>query len=175
MNSVTLERPALHESDRQIMETLAHRLQQLVATPSGPPGKRLFERLSGRTHTVLISQPQHLTPEGPLPVVGFFGQKNPWVSPEDHRALWEIDEQLLDEVSRFPGILSVSCWELDDGNYANLVVLGNREAAEHWRTSPTHQRAVRDIAPKNYLSIRIHQGQLAHGQVTLLATKNFTF
>ena len=168
-------RPATHGPDILVLDYLAQRLRSHLARRPLPRGRLTLPEPSGREHTALVSQPQGFDSPSPLTLVGFFGQKNPTATPAVRQALWDIDDQLVAEVSQFPGILSLSCLELEDGNYGNLVVLASPEAADHWRTSPTHRRAVQEHSPKYYSSIRIHNGTLSGETVEVHRTKYYDF
>jgi hypothetical protein len=165
-----------HLSDLGVLEDMAATLQaQVKGTPLPRDRRVAVEDPTGREHTVLIAQPERLRSLRVLTVVGFFGQRNPTASPQERQALWDIDDRLVEEVSQHSGILSLSYLELADGNYGNLVVLADRAAAEHWTTSPTHSEAVRHHAPKNYQSIRIHNGTLTDGVLAVTRTKYYDF
>lgn len=164
-----------HHSDLTTLGYLTRRLRSVLAQGILPPGRQGLEEPSGREHTVLVAQPRALASSEPLTLVGFFGQRNPAASQADRQALWDIDDQLVAEVAEHPGILSLSCLELPDGNYANLVVLASLEAADHWRTSPTHRRAVEVHSPRYYSSIRIHNGTLFSDRIAIHRTKYYEF
>lgn len=169
-------RPEHHAADLGVLKAMAATLQGLVSDTPLPRDRRVaVEDPTGREHTVLVPQPERLRSLPVLTIVGFFGQRNPAASPQDCQALWDIDDKLVEEVAQHPGILSLSCLELADKNYGNLVVLADEAAAEHWRTGPTHLKAVRDHAPRNYESIRIHNGILRAGVLSVTRTKYYDF
>ena len=49
---------------------------------------------------------------------------------------------------------------LKDGNYANLVLFTNVEAQMGWSRSEAHAKAVYELSPNFYHSIRIYNGRL---------------
>jgi hypothetical protein len=77
-------------------------------------------------------------------------------------------------------VLSYSSFELDDGNYVNLVLLDGPAAKEHWRTSSRHAYAARDLAPEFYACIRLQNAHLPHGlarpeDLSIVATKYYDY
>jgi hypothetical protein len=91
-----------------------------------------------------------------------------------------VDDDLIHEFSMHPGVLSYSSFELEDGNYVNVVVLDSPDAKDHWRTSPRHAYAARDLAPEFYACIRLQNGHIPGGladleHLRLLATKYYDY
>jgi hypothetical protein len=90
------------------------------------------------------------------------------------------DEELIQEFPGHPGILSYSSLELGDGDWGNLILLDGDEAREHWRVSERHAHAARELAPRHYTDVRLHQGILpggvrARGEAILRRTKYYDY
>lgn len=115
----------------------------------------------GREHRMILNRPDRLAIGLPLTVVGFFGQKL------DEEALLPLrnkfDQALIAEFPNHPDLLSYSTLELPDGNFGNLVLFSRPEAKNHWNTDGTHARAVRELAPRYYASVRLYNGVLPRG------------
>jgi hypothetical protein len=115
----------------------------------------------GRGQRMILNRPNRLVIGLPLTVVGFFGQKL------DEEALLprrnKFDQALIAEFPNHPELLSYSTLELPDGNFGNLVLFSRPEAKDHWNTDPTHARAVRELAPTYYASVRLYNGVLPRG------------
>ena len=123
------------------------------------------ERLeaSGRHHRAILFDPRRLGDGRDLVWVGFFGVKR---READGAALTAMDDELVQELPAHPNILSYSSLELDDGDWGNLILLDGDEAREHWRNSARHAYATRELAPRQYLYVRLHQGVLPGGACT---------
>jgi hypothetical protein len=93
-------------------------------------------------------------------VVGFFGERHVG---RDATSLEAADAAVVLEFKDYPGILSYSSMELADGNWANLVLHTAPEDREAWRGGATHARAVAELAPVHYRTVRIHNGVLPGG------------
>ena len=114
----------------------------------------------GRAHRAVLCDERRLADGGDLAWVGFFAVKR---RDRDHAPLTLRDDELVQEFPAHPGILSYSSLELADGDWGNLILLDGDEAREHWRTSPRHADAVRELAPRHYTDVRVHQGILPGG------------
>ncbi len=169
-------RLAHHADDLRTLAAMAERVFGVLASPPWPRQERVvLSDPNGLEFTLLINRPEVIASGDRFTVVGFFGQRSPAVTQRQRQALWDIDERLVEEVKNYPGVLGLACWEREDGNYANLVLLADRAAADHWRQSPIHQRAVKEHAPVYYQSIRIHNGTLERASITLQTTKYYDF
>ena len=114
----------------------------------------------GRLHRAILFDPRRLGDGRDLVWVGFFGVKRREV---DSAPLTKMDEELIQELPAHPDILSYSSLELDDGDWGNLILLDGDEAREHWRNGARHAYATRELAPRQYLYVRLHQGILPGG------------
>lgn len=125
---------------------------------------------------LLINNLDGLSKSGPKPVVGFFGTRR---HSADRKPIDGVDVALLAEFPAFPSILAYCTLQLPDDNYANLVVLGDEAAREHWRESQHHQYAVAELAPNYYRSVRLHNGILSDTgtapQIRLIRTKYYDY
>ena len=169
-------RIAHHRADLKILAAMVERVFGWLAEHPRPPREKLpLPHPQGLELALLANRPDLLASAAPLTLVGFFGQRRSEVAADRRQALWDIDARLTDEVKDHPGIVSLACQELDDGNYANLVLLADQQALDHWRESVTHQSAVREHAPAYYESIRIHNGTLDREVLIVNRTKYYAF
>lgn len=119
------------------------------------------EETGGRQQRLVINRPERLTMGHPVTVVGFFGQK---LERADLLPLRnEFDQALIAEFPKHPDLLSYSTLELADGNFGNLVLFARSEAKNHWNSCTIHARAVRELAPEYYASVRLYNGVLPRG------------
>ena len=114
----------------------------------------------GRAHRAVLCDERRLADGRDLAWVGFFAAKR---RDRDHAPLTLRDDELVQEFPAHPGILSYSSLELADGDWGNLILLEGDEAREHWRTSPRHADAVRELAPRHYTDVRLHLGIVPGG------------
>lgn len=159
---------------------MASSLRQVLAHPL-PARPRPFiveaPAAGGRRHRVAISNGSPLHDERDLSFVGFFAKKRAGI---DQSLLIVADDEMVQELPSFPGILSYSSLELADGNWANLIMVDPPEAKDHWRTSEKHVYAAREMAPKFYAVVRLHNGLFPGGLVSkrdpiVLRTKYYDF
>ena len=123
---------------------------------------RVVERraASGRLHRAILFDSRRLGDGRDLVWVGFFGVKRREV---DSAPLTAMDDELVRELPAHPDILSYSSLELDDGDWGNLILLAGDEAREHWRNGARHAYATQELAPRQYLYVRLHRGVLPGG------------
>ena len=126
---------------------------------------------------VVVCNRPALLEDKPRLVVGFFGHRRPDL---DTTILNAVDDDLIHEFPLHTGLLSYSSFELDDGNYVNVVLLQGPAAKDHWRTSPRHAYAVRELAPDFYACIRLQNAILPKGlsspeEMQLVATKYYDY
>ena len=114
----------------------------------------------GRAHRAIVCDARRLGDGRDLAWVGFFAVKRRDV---DSAPLTVRDDELIQEFPGHPGILSYSSLELGDGDWGNLILLDGDEAREHWRVSERHAHAARELAPRHYTDVRLHQGVLPGG------------
>ncbi len=145
---------------QRILASLALLVSQPLAWPE--PARPLIVRGDddGKVVRVVVCNHAALLEEKPLFVVGFFGHRRANL---DTTILNAVDDDLIHEFALHPGVLSYSSFELEDGNYVNLVLLDGPAAKEHWRTSSRHAYAARDLAPEFYACIRLQNAHLSHG------------
>lgn len=155
--------PDLIGLDFAILEAMRRTLRQTLAGlgPEVPPGTIVhLAEDDGRLHRVVVVNRGALAAAAPLAVVGFFGQGRP---DADFAALADVDAELVDELRSHPDMLSYSSWELPRGGWANLVLLADPQGARRWRESARHARAVAELTPRCYATIRIHSGTMPGG------------
>ena len=157
--------PARTAEDLVAVRTMADRLRRLLAEPAAVPDHPRPLGLDGREpdgrqHRVVLGDVRRLGAGRDLGFVGFFATKRPGL---DHAPLTATDDELIREFPAHPGILSYSSLEAADGNWGNLIVLDPPEAKEHWRTSETHAWTARELAPRHYTVIRLHDGVFPGG------------
>lgn len=164
---------------RAMAEKLRYQLQQLDSLPWQQPQPLLtyLREPCGRKHRILIVDPGGLLANAEFPFVGFFGYRQPGAV---RQMLDPVDDELSKELIQNPYFLSYSSLELEDGNWCNLVLLRSPEGMDHWNSNLRHSYAVRELAPKYYAGIRLHNGVAPHGltaidQLRLLRTKYYDY
>jgi hypothetical protein len=154
------------------------RRQVSAGTLPGPgPLVLAGHETDGRAHRAIVCDARRLGDGRDLTWVGFFGVKRRDV---DSAPLTVRDEELIQEFPGHPGILSYSSLELGHGDWGNLILLDGDAAREHWRVSERHAHAARELAPRHYTDVRLHQGILpggarAGGEAVLRRTKYYDY
>lgn len=163
------ERPFTHP--QQIPEdlaTLRYMARQLCLTLENPhmladtPQTILFNTpgKSSWIHRLVLANPQLFFRPGSILVVGFFGQSR---SQANIALAQEFDKTLLQEIPQHEGLISYSTMMLNDGNYANLILFSDEGAQVAWSRSEAHAKAVFELSPGYYFSVRIYNGRLPEG------------
>jgi hypothetical protein len=152
---------------------VAFNLQE-TGYPFAPDGVR---NCGGRQYRIAFIKMESLRREQELVVVGFCGHKRPAA---DRVLVDAVDEELVAEFPQHPYFLSYSSLELNNGDWCNLVLFSHWDGLEHWNNSARHWQAVREIAPKYYETIRLHNailpGGLLSGQkLKMVRTKYYDF
>jgi hypothetical protein len=150
------------------LATLAYMLERLrdaVQSPANaaaaePPVTLGLAEPDGNAHSVVLARPEALRQAPDLFVVGFFGFRRPEADP---LPIFGVDEELIREFIAHPGVYSYSRLQLREGNWGNMVVLGDPQARYYWMTSELHTYAVRELAPKYYRTVRLHNALLSGG------------
>jgi len=119
-------------------------------------------QVHGLARRAVICDPGALAQPVERCIVGFFGERRP---DAQQSVVDDIEVDLLFEFRSYPGILSYSSTELVDNYWANLVIHAEPSDSQDWRKSVVHQRAVAEISPRQYRSVRIHNGRLPGGVV----------
>jgi hypothetical protein len=158
---------------------MAATLRRLLAGPTPLPARPrpLIQEVGQGDHRVIICDDGALRAAVDPAFVGFFADKRLAM---DHAPLTAADDELVREFPRHPGILSYSSIALADGNWGNLIVLRSVDAAERWREGERHERAARELAPRHYTVVRLHNGVipgglLSGGAPVLLRTRYFDY
>ena len=126
------------------------------------PFETLHWDVHGLARRAVICDPVALAQPMERCVVGFFGERRPEAK---QSVVDDIEVDLLAEFRSHPGILSYSSTELVDNYWANLVIHEKPVDSQEWRNSAVHRRAVAEISPRQYRSVRIHNGRLPGGVV----------
>lgn len=132
---------------------------------------------SGRQHRLVVCDERRLRLRQELALVGFFAERRPGL---DHAPLAAADEELILEFPRHPGVLSYSSLELPGGEWGNVILLDAPDTQERWREGERHAYAARELAPRHYACVRLHNarlpaGLLASGDPVLTRTKYHDF
>lgn len=115
-------------------------------------------------HRFVIAQPELLQiPNRPLTVVGFFGQKRQRISGSLLPLMEAMDVALREEFPQHPDLLSYSTLELPSGDSGNLVLFARDEAISQWGHGQAHLKAVYELSPSYYDSVRLYNGRLPLG------------
>jgi hypothetical protein len=114
----------------------------------------------GRAHRAIVCDEHRLGDGRDLTWIGFFAEKR---RDRDPTPLTVVDDELIGEFPAHPGVLSYSSLELADGDWGNLILLDGDAAREQWRVSERHAYAARELAPRHYVHVRVHQGVLPGG------------
>lgn len=111
--------------------------------------------------------------------VGFIGEKKAAIRPDILAQISRLDGVLIDELPRYPFIMAYCSLELPDRyNWVNLVILQSVEFLGHWKDSPFHREAARNLSPEFYETARIHVGKLEAGLAVpfkLIRTSHYNF
>src|SRR5262245_40429753 len=172
--------PARTAEDLASIHVMAARLRELLRQPL-PVGPRPLvteaPEPDGRQHRVVLCDEERLRTAPEPGFVGFFATKRPGL---DHAPLTLTDDELIRELPAHPGILSYGSLELADGNWGNLILVDPPDAREQWRTGAKHAWAARELAPRHYTVLRLHNGRfpggiLAGGSPVLDRTRYWDF
>jgi hypothetical protein len=169
--------PDLAAASRMLAE-IRHQVGRGASVPArARPLVQERREANGRLHRAILFDPRRLGDGRDLVWVGFFGVKRQGV---DTAPLTAMDDELVRELPTHQDILSYSSLELDDGNWGNLIILDGDAARETWRTGARHSEAVRELAPRVYIHVRLHQGVLPGGAtagraLALRRTKYFDY
>ena len=76
-----------------------------------------------------------------------------------------MDQRLVTELQRHPGILAYCTGEKADGDWGNLILFAQFDDLKTLGNSAPHTHAAKLFSPNYYTSTRIHDGVLA-GEIT---------
>jgi hypothetical protein len=155
--------PELIRRDLAALDHMRGRLRALLADPDATGDAQEYLRVdeaTGRGHDVTIARRTALLAASELAVVGFFGHRRRDI---DLAPLLEADAALTLEFDDHPGVYSYSRLELEDGNWGNMVLLRDEAAGRVWLASERHAYAVRQLAPRYYHTVRLHNATLPDG------------
>lgn len=153
--------PAYSRLEARILRYMLVRLCQTIETGSAAKGEALdiWETLEsdGRTHRIIVINPQELSSRESFAIVGFFGQRCFDASLDDAEAR---DKMLFEEMSYHSGLYSYSTLELTNGDYGNCVVFKDEASKNAWGKSWVHEAAVKEFSPRYYHSVRLYNAIL---------------
>jgi hypothetical protein len=154
--------PAHSADDMRVLDVMRARLVHVLReNMSCPPGTTFhLTEDCGHQHRIVVLNREAILSAPILFAVGFFGQRRPQA---DTGLMDGVDTELIDEMHSYPNMFSYSSLERPDGNWANLVLLSSAPGSRHWRESARHGHAAYQIAPRYYLSIRLHNAALPDG------------
>jgi hypothetical protein len=154
--------PAHTDADVGAILVMAAALRRELDTlPGGRrPVTLQLPDVEDRPHRAVVADDRRLRTDHDLSFVGFFAQRRTGL---DFGPLDAVDDDLILEFPAHPGILSYSSLELPVGNWGNLIIVDPPGAADDWRTSTKHAYAARELAPRYYLSVRLHNGRFPGG------------
>lgn len=161
-----------------MLKILSQHLSQPSVVLARPLPFVLYLKEEGdRYHRIALSKPELLLGQNDLIVVGFNGRKRP---DADRKPIDTIDQQLIAEFSYHPYLLSYSTLQLADGNACNLILFNDLRGITHWAKGARHTYAASELAPRYYLSIRLHNAILPGGvtsgsELVLLRTKYYDY
>jgi hypothetical protein len=145
----------------RVMLAGVRRVMSVAGAPAGPRALVMDGReADGRGHRTIVCNTERLRDGRAVAWVGFFAAKRRDV---DAAPLHSVDDELIQEFSAHPGVLSYSSLEVGGGDWGNLILLDGDDAREHWRTSERHAHAARELAPRHYTDVRLHLGLLTGG------------
>lgn len=156
---------AHYEGDIALLNYLLQDLRALVRQARRGdvvlhPQQVLAWEVHGLARRTVICDPDRLPRPDDVQIVGFFGDRR---ADADQPTIDASEHDLIAEFRNYPGIMSYSSVELDDGYWANLVVHRDPGDREAWRGSRIHREAVDRIAPMAYHGVRIHNGCIRDG------------
>ena len=154
-----------YRGDISLLNYLLHDLRVLIRRAAKgeidlSPQQVITWEVHGLQRRTVTCDPDALQTLGDVQIVGFFGDRR---ANADQQAIDTSEFDLIGEFVNYPGIMSYSSVELVDHYWANLVVHRDPDDREQWRRSAIHVRAVDEVAPGAYHSVRIHNGRVRGG------------
>jgi len=166
---IVAERPFTHPNhtpdDYKTLRYMVRQLRLALKNPHMLPDvpQTILFNMPGQSswqHRQVLANPHHFQQINSILVVGFFGLSR---SQANIELAQEFDKTLLQEIPLNEGLISYCTMLLKDGNYANLVLFTCEEAQMMWSRSDAHAKAVYDLSPSFYHSVRIYNGRLPQG------------
>jgi len=157
--------PELTWQDQQALQAAVEQLRRLLTFPQVLHGCGLAEQIhwvteQERQHRFVMVDSASLLALTHCVLVGFFGTRRVNAVAEQVN---ELDGELLQEVLGHSGLLCYCSLHLENGEYGNLVLFCDERAKLHWATSQRHLFAARELSPKYYEYVRLHNGHLPGG------------
>jgi hypothetical protein len=145
----------------RMLATLRQEVARVGRQPGGPRPLTLEAREpDGRAHRTVVCDAARLGDGRDVTWVGFFAEKR---RDRDPAPLTAMDDELIGEFPAHPDVLSYSSLELVAGDWGNLILLAGEAARDRWRDGERHAYAARELAPRHYVHVRLHQGDLRGG------------
>jgi hypothetical protein len=145
----------------RMLEALRHEVARAGRRPAGPRPLTLDAREpDGHVHRTIVCDTARLGDGRDVTWVGFFAEKR---RDRDPTPLTVMDDELVAEFPAHPHVLSYSSLELAHGDWGNLILLEDEAAGDRWRAGERHAYAARELAPRHYTHVRLHQGVLPGG------------
>lgn len=154
--------PDLYATDQAVLSFMLADLKALLAATDPVEAYKPIEWIVHglKRRTIVCDLLALDSVEVDISVVGFFGERN---EERDGTALEEANAEIVLEFRNYPGILSYNSMELNDGNWANLVLHDKPDTREYWRAGRRHAEAAEKLSPLYYRTVRIHNGVLPRG------------
>ncbi|MGL4651737.1 MAG: hypothetical protein ACRC1H_20180, partial [Caldilineaceae bacterium] len=132
-----------------------------VFAGDGPMTTWSWDDDRGNSQRIFVRDGVNLRALPRLYVVGFFGQRRP---DADRLRMEGVDQALVDDMAHeHSKIVCYYTAALDSGEYGNMVLSSCDSARDEWNGSLRHATAVRELAPRYYRSVRLHNGLLEDG------------
>lgn len=159
---------------------MAEGVRRALAEGAGAPRTLFLNEPDGRRHRVVLSRVERLRLSDDLTVVGFFGQRRKAVELRWDEALERADADLILEFPKYPGVLTYSTLQLQDGDFGDLALMTQPASIEHWSESGAHAYAANEVSPRVFHWVRLHTGLLPGGlasarEIVLTQTKYFDY
>lgn len=117
--------------------------------------------VAGESHWLIVPELRALAQSRPAYGVGFFGEAREHV---DHSPILDLEQDLLDRASLFPGLLAYYNVRFMTGQWGNLVLFARQGDPVCVRSDPTHLEALARTAD-HYRSVRLHRLRFPDGAI----------
>jgi hypothetical protein len=116
---------------------------------------------AGEAHWLVVPELRALRLTRPVFAVGFFGQAREQV---DHRAILDLERDLLARATSFPGLLAYYNVRFAAGQWGNLVLFATEDDPARVRSDPRHLEALARTG-EHYHSVRLHRLRFPDGAI----------
>jgi hypothetical protein len=167
--TVLAERPFTHPDrtfdDLRVLNRSLARLRAALHANllqgDGPMTHHSWDDELGNRQRIIVRAGMEIQALPTLWLVGFFGQRR---ADADRLRMDGVDQALVDDMANEHG--KIVCYytaALENGQYGNMVLSSCDSARDRWNGAVRHARAVRELAPLYYRSVRLHNGVLEGG------------